>query len=87
MMFETDEGTRDEFIDTLYLVVYIGVAIIAAAYAGSLWDESRTKSKALAQCEAMLPNAIVDCPLAAQVAECDAKYPWATCEITGQVAK
>lgn len=75
---------QSQFIGALYLVVCIGVAIIGAAYAGSLWTESRTKSKELAMCQEMLPNAVVDCPLAAAVAECDAKFPWATCEITAQ---
>jgi hypothetical protein len=81
MMFKP-KSDSSEFIDVLYIVVCIGAAIIATAYAGSLWTESRTKTKELAQCEKMNMNAVLDCPLAAQVAECDVKYPWATCETT-----
>jgi len=77
---EGDQG--DEFLGVLYTVVCVGVAIIATAYAGSLWAESRTKTKELAQCEAMNMNAVLDCPLAAQVAECATAYPWAKCETT-----
>jgi hypothetical protein len=81
MMFKP-KSDSSEFIDVFYIVVCIGAAIIATAYAGSLWTESRTKTKELAACQEMLPNLAIDCPLAAQVAECDVKYPWATCETT-----
>lgn len=66
----------------LQWVFFYGLALVLLAYGGHLWSKSRTQALELAQCAEMLPNAVVDCPLAAQVAECNVKYPWATCETT-----
>ena len=82
MEFETDKGERDAFIVWLKFWVVYSVFLMMVAFLGHLWRESRTKTAELATCQEMLPNLTIDCPLAAQVAECDAKYPWATCETT-----
>jgi hypothetical protein len=83
MEFEKEDHSA--IAATLTSMAATGVLVIAFAYAGTLWTKANTKESALAQCEEMLPNAVVDCPLAAQVAECNVKYPWATCETSRSV--
>jgi hypothetical protein len=82
---EFEKENHSAIATTLTSMAATSVLVIAFAYAGTLWTAANAKTAELAQCEEMLPNAVVDCPLAAQVAECNVKYPWATCETSRSV--
>ena len=76
------ENNHGSLFESLQWIITYGAALIAAAYSGSLWTTANTKTASLAQCEAMLPNLTIDCPLAAQVAECAVANPFGKCEVT-----
>lgn len=86
---EFDKTARGGLISALQLTLGFGLLMIGLGYAGSLWSSARdltyqavVREAKLAQCEQMLPNLAIDCPLAAQVAQCGTAYPGSKCEVT-----
>jgi hypothetical protein len=83
----TIEQTAPGLAATLWNWLLIGLAIIAAGYAGTLWQLSRDQAATIAEYKAFGEHMTVDCAAAKLVAECGATNPFGTCSTTAPVVK